>query len=481
MQQEKGQMQIIIIVGLILVGGLLLLNFTGVLGGKKDGSSKKPAAQGEQASSGASSTGPLRSNLYPTGTLPAGTRETTISVSTNEAAYCRYDKDPDTAYADMSGSFAYDKAKTFHSIKVVGLENGTTYTYYIRCRDMKKVNNTDDAIVRFNVGATSLPSKTVGGSSSGAINTKEIPPVISNLFPTGTLPAGTAETQISVSTNEAAYCRYSAAAGTSYSSMTKSFSYDKAKLIHTVNVVGLVDNKVYEYFVRCRDTDGNINTSDVLLKFGVGGVNYSSSASQNQDITPPYRYKGYPNEDMPFNTKSTLITLKTDEKAICRYETVSGMGFGQMKLFSSTNALTHSTEVSGFNEGETYQYYVKCADESNNINTDDYLISFKVKAPQDTTPPVITVVYPDRDLSYGTTAIQLGIRTNEAASCRYAIEQGTAFNSMKKSFTKQEANYHTAQVTGLQNGVYFAFFIRCKDTAGNVNTGDVMIRYRVTP
>lgn len=472
MQKEKGQIQIILI-GLVVVGAFLILNFTGILGGKKDNSKTGPEGQGAQSES---AVGPQRSNLYPTGTLPAGTKETTISVSTNVAAYCRYDKDPGTAYNSMSGSFSYSQGKTFHSVKAVGLATGVTYEYYVRCRDLDDNKNLDDVVIRFSVG-----SSTPVSGSSGSVNTKEIPPVISNLYPTGTLPAGTSETQLSVSTNEPAYCRYSATPGVTYNSMAKSLSYDKAKLVHTANLTGLTDNKIYEYYVRCRDMDDNKNTSDVVVRFGVGGVDYSPSGSQNQDVTPPYRYDGHPDEDMPYSTKSTSITLKTDEKAICRYDITSGVSYGQMKLFSNTNALTHSTEVSGFNEGETYKYYVKCADVFNNINTDDYTISFKVEAPDDVTPPTITVIYPYGDLAYGTTEVELGITTNESASCRYATEQGVAFSSMKKNFTKQAFNYHTAKITGLQNGVYYSYFIRCKDTAGNANTGDIMIRFRVTP
>ena len=476
MQQEKGAIQIIII-GLVIIGGLLVLNFTGILGGGKSSSTKKPASQEQTTTPSASAVGPQRSNLYPTGTLPAGTRETTISVSTNEAAYCRYNTDPSTAYSSMSGSFSYDKAQTFHTVKLVGLETGMTYTYYIRCRDMANVKNIDDAVVRFNVGSTSLSGGASGGSSSGVVNPKEVPPIISNLYPTGTLPGGTNETQLSVSTNEAAYCRYSTISGISYSSMPGSFTYDKAKLAHAINIVGLADNKVYEYFVRCRDMSNNQNTSDVVIRFGVGGIAFSPTSPQGQDITPPYRYKGYPDEDMPFSTKNISMTLQTDEKALCRYDTVSGMAFGQMKIFDSTNNLFHSTYISGFNEGGTYKYYVKCADEKNNINTDDYAISFMVEAPDDLIPPLITVIYPYDDL-YGVTEVQLGIQTNESATCRYATEQGVAYNSMKKSFTKQAANYHTARVTGLQINASYSFFVRCKDAASNVNTGDIMISFR---
>lgn len=451
------------------------MNFT-VFNKNKDGSKTGGAGGTAQVES---KTGPQRTNLYPTGTLPSATRETTISVNTNVAAYCRYGTRAGISYNSMSGSFSYNKDKTFHSIKVVGLDPGQTYEYYIRCRDMVGNKNSDDAVVRFNTGTGYAFSGSSGGTS-GSASGDVIPPVISNLYPTGTLPGGTSETQMSVATNEAGYCRYSKTANTDYNSMSSNFAYDKAKLVHTVTIVGLEDNKIYDYYVRCRDLRGNKDTSDVILRFGVGGASVAGGTSQHQDITPPYRYSGTPNKNMPYDTKKTLISLKTDENAVCRYDTVSGMSYGQMKILDTTGGLVHSTEIGGFNEGATYKYYVKCADQLNNVNTDDYAISFLVEKPKDVIPPVVTILYPYSDSYFGSTEIQLAVSTNEAASCRYATEQGVAFKSMTKNFTKQEANIHTAKVTNLQPGLY-SFFVRCKDTAGNADTGDVMISFRFTP
>jgi hypothetical protein len=484
MQKEKGQIAIILI-GVAVVGIFAGLYFTGILGGKGE---KTTTPTGQEPTGAVTASGPERSNLYPTGTMPAGTKETRISVSTNVEAYCRYSKEPGKDYSSMSGSFSYDKAKTFHSVKAIGLDAGQTYTYYVRCRDMDNQKNTDDAIIRFTIGT--IVSSPSSGSTSGSSSSGAVPPVLTNLYPTGTLPAGTSETEMSVQTNEAAYCRYSTTPGVAYNSMTKSFSYDKAKLVHTINVVGLEDNKVYEYYVKCRDMAGNRNTSDVVVRFGVGGVNYSpySPTSPGQDVTPPYRYDGVPKGDatkkadyLPTSTRQTLISLKTDEKAICRYSDVSGIGYGQMKLFDTTNDISHSTQVSGFNEGQTYKYYIKCSDEHNNINTDDFIITFKVAPPDDVAPPVITILYPYSDVIYTTREVQLIIQTNESASCRYATEQGVAYNSMKKSFTKQSANQHAAKITGLQDYVYYSFFVRCKDLEGNVNTGDIMINFQFAP
>jgi len=480
MNQEKGQI-LIVVIGLIVIGALLTLNFLGIFGGK-DNEQEEESVSKETSAPEQTIGGPERSNLYPTGTLPSGTRETKISVNTDEPAYCRYAKEPGVEYSSMTKSFTYDKEKLFHSINIVGLKNGETYEYYIRCRDMAKNKNTEDVMVRFSVG-TSYP---FSGSQSypSAPIASEAPPVIANLYPTGILPAATNKTQLSINTNEPAYCRYAKESGIEYNSMAKSFTYDKEKLFHTINIVGLEDNKTYEYYVRCRDMKGNRNTSDVVIRFGIGGVAHSPSspASLGQDITPPYRYDHSPDEEVPYYTKKTNITLKTDEKAVCKYYyNVSGIRYGQMKLFSNTNDFFHSTEVTGLSEDTEYKYYVKCADESDNINTDDYLISFEVEPPEDATPPARTILYPDRDLYYGTTETQLSVQTNEPAYCRYSTESGTPFKSMRKKFTRHDANIHTATVTGLENGIYYSFFVRCKDMEGNANTGDVMIRFRVTP
>lgn len=485
MHKEKGQ-AVIIFIAVIAIGIFAGLYFTGVIGGKKQKAPALPSGQEAVTPSG-----PERSNLYPTGTLPAGTNSTKISVSTNVAAYCRYSKEPGKSYSSMSGSFSYDKDKIFHSVNVTNLDTGQTYTYYVRCRDMQNNRNNDDAIIRFTVGSIATFQGTSSGTS-GSSSSGGVPPVLTNLYPTGTLPAGTTETELSVQTNEEAYCRYSTTPNIAYNSMTKSFSYDKSKLIHTINVVGLEDNRVYNYYVRCRDMAGNRDTSDVVIRFGVGGVGFSPSspASPGQDVTPPYRYDGVPKGDatdkddfLPASTRQTQMGLKTDEKATCRYSDVSGMSFGQMRIFDSTGDVFHSTLLTGFNEGQTFKYYIKCTDEHNNINTDDYIITFKVALPDDVIPPVRTGLFPTGDLiARNTTSQQISLYTNEKATCRYDTKQGTAYASMKKSLTpNKDGNFHITTVSGLQNNTSYSYFVRCKDVEGNVNTGDVMINFSVAP
>ncbi len=477
MNKQKGQAQILfgIVVVLIIVGAVMGFNLLG----KSDETEPSESGDGEQAVEEMAGA-PVRSDLFPSGTLPAGTTETKISVNTNEPGYCRYSTKSGQSYDSMSSRFSYDENKTFHSAQIKGLKNGQTYEYSVRCRDLQGNKNESDAKIVFTVAGTGPSYYPPSVPSSGA---DETPPMRYDLYPTGTLPAGTTETQISVRTNEPGYCRYSIESGKTYDSMSSRFSYNKDKVLHTATVKGLQDNKIHEYYVRCRDLKGNKNENDAKIRFGVGGAYIPSSPGiPSQDNNPPYCFAGFPTEDLPYYTKKTTISLKTDEKAICRYGLVSGLSHDSMnRIFSNTDSTFHSTEVTGLSEDTEYTYYIKCADDYGNKNTDDFLISFQVEAPEDVTPPVRTILYPDRDLYYGTTETQLGIKTDEPAYCRYATEQGVSYSSMKKRFSREEGDIHTATVTGLENGVYYTFFVRCKDMEGNVNTGDVMIRFRVTP
>ena len=94
------------------------------------------------------------------------------------------------------------------------------------------------------------------------------PPVLSNAQPSGVLAAGTAQTTLSVTSNENAICRYSTTAGTAYGSMINTFA-TTGGTAHTTLVTGLASGQGYSYYVRCQDTAGNANTSDTAISFSV--------------------------------------------------------------------------------------------------------------------------------------------------------------------------------------------------------------------
>lgn len=105
---------------------------------------------------------PVISNAAPaSGTaLAAGTTETTVSVTTNENATCKYSQNSGTAYAAMTNTFS-TTGTTSHSFAATGLANSASYAYFVRCQDAAGNANTGDAMISFSVAApvvTTTPS-----------------------------------------------------------------------------------------------------------------------------------------------------------------------------------------------------------------------------------------------------------------------------------------------------------------------------------
>lgn len=97
------------------------------------------------------------------------------------------------------------------------------------------------------------------------------PPVLSSLGPSGTLAAGTTQATLSLSTDEAATCKYGASAGTAYTSLPLTFSVTGGTS-HSATVSGLQDGTSLAYYVRCQDAAGNANISDAPISFSVAAA-----------------------------------------------------------------------------------------------------------------------------------------------------------------------------------------------------------------
>jgi hypothetical protein len=110
----------------------------------------------------ADTTAPTLSNGAPSGEQSAGTTEVTLSLSTDEPAYCKYGATANTEYVSISDNFS--ATSTSHSINISGLSNGNIYTYYIRCQDLMGNINTSDYTISFSIADT---AGAITGSSAG--------------------------------------------------------------------------------------------------------------------------------------------------------------------------------------------------------------------------------------------------------------------------------------------------------------------------
>ena len=173
-------------------------------------------------------------------------------------------------------------------------------------------------------------------------------------------------------TDKVATCHYDTTAGFAYDQM-RAFSNTNSTF-HSTQVTGLSEGQTYTYYVKCRDLAGNTNQVDFVISFDVAAY---------QSGEPPVRINPYPSGDVfPAGTKSTLISIVTNEAANCRYATEQGKDYSSMSgHFNNDDAMTyHTATYYGLENGKNYSLFVRCADKDGNANTGDVKISFSVRA-----------------------------------------------------------------------------------------------------
>jgi len=117
-------------------------------------------------SGGALARTPVRSAGQPGGVLPATATQTTLSLTTDENATCRYGTTPGVAYNSIPNTFS-STGGTAHSTQVTGLVNGNNYNYYVRCQDAAGNANLSDYVIAFTVSSSSTSgSSTFSGVES---------------------------------------------------------------------------------------------------------------------------------------------------------------------------------------------------------------------------------------------------------------------------------------------------------------------------
>ena len=142
-----------------------------------------------------------------------------------------------------------------------------------------------------------------------------------------------------------------------------------------------------------KDTTTSLLVAANLGRVGFSGVIdelkiYNKALNQTEvdelfgssnDSTAPILSLGSPSNSLAVGTKTTNISLATNESAVCKYSKTANVPYGSMSsTFSQTGGLSHTTSVSGLEDGVEYSYYVKCADVSLNETVTDYIIKFQV-------------------------------------------------------------------------------------------------------
>jgi hypothetical protein len=96
------------------------------------------------------------SNGAPSGSLPSSTVQTSLSLTTDQSATCRYSRTAGVSYSAMTGAFSSTGGAS-HSTLITGLTAGTSYSYYVRCQTAAGVANAADYVISFSVAAAVAP------------------------------------------------------------------------------------------------------------------------------------------------------------------------------------------------------------------------------------------------------------------------------------------------------------------------------------
>jgi len=385
---------------------------------------------------------PVRSNGQPSGTLPVGTAQSTLSLTTNENATCRYAIQPGVAYASMTSTFS-TTGSTSHLTLVSGLTNGHSYQFYVRCVDAAGNANPDDFVIGFSVASPSMTISNFAGTenplseggiwdSAGAwadLQTNNgafaagfnglgrlVAPAASpdqyseityDVDPGASSWVGVA-TRIQGANNGSGYLAIAYSGEVRLYRVDDNGSLSFSALASTSASIGSAPRRLR------MESEGNTHriffngaqvisyvASGFVYANGQPGVAASvfggpqvkiltfeggSLGGGGADTTPPSRFNGQPSGALAAGTTQATLSLATSENATCRYASQAGVAYASMtSTFATTGSNSHSTPVSGLTGGNTYQFYVRCVDALGNANPDDFVIGFSVASSSATT------------------------------------------------------------------------------------------------
>lgn len=308
-------------------------------------------------------TPPFLSEGGPTGNLGDGELSTTLQVTTNESATCKYSTTSGTEYSSMEGIFDTENG-TSHTEAISGLSPSTSYTYYVKCIDQSGNINAEDYSISFSTVADSSAPTITSVSSDKSDGTYTVGEVIdidvtfseavtSTGDVTVTLETGDTDQActFSVSNSDTGTCNYTVQEGDISSDLTVS------------SISGTIEDQA----------------SNAMADF-TPATNLSANKNIVIDTTAPSVSSPLPSGAQAQGTTGVTLQVTTDENSTCKYGTTPDTAYASISnTFSTTGGTTHTQSITGLSANTSYTYYVRCTD-SLSPTTSDTTISFSIPA-----------------------------------------------------------------------------------------------------
>ena len=288
---------------------------------------------------------------------------------------------------------------------------------------------------------------------------------------------------LGVLTNEPAQCKFSKSPGKDYDQIEGAFFGDSLyTLNHTITFalpsefasdkqMELSTGGTYRIYLRCKDSSGNKNNRDYLIRFDI---------QPGPDLTPPQivatsiQHNGF----VPFGVNATDFSVFVNEPSTCKwalndtdYQVMPNAFQCAPSAFnpSSVNFGSYecTTRLEGFTSTQASTYFVRCKDqptlpdEKRNVNEESFLFSLygteELKILSLT--PHGTLFEPEQTLTVDTA----GGAENGKAICAYSLSD-VPFPNMVP-FLVTNGSSHT-QPLALDQGLH-TYYVTCRDAAGN--------------
>ncbi len=232
----------------------------------------------------------------------------------------------------------------------------------------------------------------------------------------------------------------------------------------------------YEYYIKCKDTNGNENPANFVIKFCV----------QDKDLTAPIIKGFFPADEnfIQFGTSNVTAEIYTNEPAECKWD------FNDKKYDEMTYAMTNcdttinqatvqgnscTGKFTGLKNGVENKYYIRCQDRSEDKNTNSVSEVYNLKVSSQSILIDSISVNGKGNNSIIKDArevipVDLEIKTSFGAEDGKAkCEYEYLGNKIPMSFEYSGVN---TQTLWLPEGKY-ELPISCNDIAGDTDTGSI--------
>src|ERR1035437_3317592 len=232
-----------------------------------------------------------------------------------------------------------------------------------------------------------------------------------------------------------------------------------------------INNSVHGYLDDVRVYNRKLSDQEAYFLYKEGLNTWGNTPATNH---APIAIAGS-NQTILLPATATLSGITTDDglpvgsSITNTWSYVSGPAQAYFSATSSLNTLAT------FSTAGTYVLRLTASD-SDLASSSDVTITVN---PADTTPPVLSNSYPTYELPASTTRIDFSVTTDEKAVCKYGTNPGVAYASQPLSFDYDNGVTHRSLLTGLSSGNSYTYYVRCRDTAGNVNDSDYTVAFSI--